>query len=251
MNPFRVRHYKILSPELGYTKKIRVYLPKGYHRGGPYPVLYMHDGQNVNKKAKWSHASWEVDKTLRKLHKDLIVVAVDCSKNRTQEYCPYPYLDDEPRVGDGKSLAKEYLAFLTKTLKPFIDQRFKVLSDYEHTYTAGSSFGGLISAYAGATCPGIFSKIGVFSIGYSVAGNLFIEDLKRLGSDHKASYFLYVGDKEDEQLKEEPIFMKDYGAYLDFLAEGNYQLLDHAIISGGRHEESSWGLAFARFAGFL
>jgi enterochelin esterase-like enzyme len=70
-----------------------------------------------------------------------------------------------------KIRSDNYLRFLVKELKPFIDSAYSTEKDREHTFIAGSSMGGLISLYAiceypdtfgGAAClsthwPGIFS----------------------------------------------------------------------------------------------
>ena len=78
---------KVLSevfkiPQLDRERKIRVYLPPNYNDSNSnYPVLYMHDGQNLFD-TKTSYAGeWDVDETLNSLFYEtgfqMIVVGID------------------------------------------------------------------------------------------------------------------------------------------------------------------------------
>ena len=88
----------------------------------------------------------------------MIVVAIDHGgTKRINEYCPY---DME---GFGKGEGDQYLQFLVKTLKPYIDKNYRTKKDKENTYIAGSSMGGLISMYAVLKYPYVFGGAGVFS----------------------------------------------------------------------------------------
>jgi pimeloyl-ACP methyl ester carboxylesterase len=53
-------------------------------------------------------------------------------------------------------LADNYLKFIVKELKPFVDSHFSSLPNQENTYIGGSSFGGMISWYALCEYPKIF-----------------------------------------------------------------------------------------------
>lgn len=79
----------------GKDRKIRVYLPKSYQHGlsRRYPVLYLHDGQNVfgNEEAI-NGVSLKLHKYLDDQELDLIVVAIDQNtegEERVNEYCPW------------------------------------------------------------------------------------------------------------------------------------------------------------------
>ncbi|MEL6133203.1 MAG: alpha/beta hydrolase-fold protein, partial [Bacteroidota bacterium] len=153
-------------PQFNRNRRVWIYLPPDYETSGiDYPVLYMHDGQNVFDAATSFAGEWEVDETLNELHAlgdpGIIVVAVDNgSGNRTQEYTPWP----NSQYGGGEG--KKYAEFLVQTLKPHIDSTYRTLPDREHTGIMGSSFGGLISTFAGIEYQSTFSKIGTFSPSY-------------------------------------------------------------------------------------
>ena len=121
----------------------------------------MHDGQNVFDKATSYSGEWEVDETLNTLHYaynlDVIVVAIDNSDERMQEYTAWTH----ERYGAPKG--KEYVEFIAKTLKPAIDQKYRTKKDAQNTAIMGSSMGGLISHYAAFAHPDVFGKAGVFS----------------------------------------------------------------------------------------
>lgn len=150
-------------PQLGRTRRIWVYLPPDYATSHKrYPVLYMHDGQNVFDQSTAGFGEWGVDETLDSLFAagdpGVIVVAVDHGGNkRLDEYSPFR----NARYGGGEGDA--YVDFLAQTLKPYIDRRFRTRPGRLDTGIAGSSMGGLISLYAALKYPRVFGKVGVFS----------------------------------------------------------------------------------------
>ncbi len=121
----------------------------------------MHDGQNVFDDSTSFAGEWGVDETLDSISshgKEIIVVAVDHGgQKRINEYCPY----DMEKFGKGEG--NQYVDFLVKDLKPFIDKNYRTEKDKQNTFIAGSSMGGLISMYAVLKYPGVFGGAGVFS----------------------------------------------------------------------------------------
>jgi predicted alpha/beta superfamily hydrolase len=118
-------------------------------------VLYLQDGQNLFENDA-PFGTWGVDKQLAALAQrgkgDLIVVAIDHGgKERIKEFSPY----DSQKWGEG--LGRDYAKFLTETLKPYIDGRFRTQTGREYTGIGGSSMGGLISIYAGIMFPETYS----------------------------------------------------------------------------------------------
>ncbi len=153
---------QVESPELGNRRDVHVYLPPSYtHSGRHYPVVYMHDGQNLFDHAMSFAGEWGVDETMERIaHEgvEAIIVAVpNMGPARTAEYSPYR--DD--RMGGGHGDA--YLRFLTDTLKPQVDAQFRTRREAEHTGLAGSSMGGLISLYGFLHRPDVFGFAGVMS----------------------------------------------------------------------------------------
>jgi predicted alpha/beta superfamily hydrolase len=152
----------VASPELGNTRDVQVYLPPSYHSSSRhFPVIYMHDGQNLFDPTVSFAGEWRVDDTLEGLSPEgveAIVVAVpNMGERRIDEYSPFR----DPVKGGGRGDA--YVDFLVRTLKPEIDRRFRTRHERTHTGIMGSSMGGLISLYAFLREPGVFGFAGAMS----------------------------------------------------------------------------------------
>ncbi len=150
------------SPELDNKRDIIVYLPPSYEQSDkPYPVLYMHDGQNLFDAATSFAGEWQVDETMEALSQEgieAIVVGIpNMGEKRLDEYSPFRQL----KLGGGQG--EQYLTFLTETLKPIIDADFRTCPGREHTAILGSSMGGFISLYAFFHFPETFGLVGVLS----------------------------------------------------------------------------------------
>ncbi len=152
-----------IIPQLNRERRIWMYLPPDYEVSNEaYPVVYMHDAQNLFDETTSYSGEWSVDETLDRLFKDknlkLIVVGIDNGgEKRLDEYSPWK----NEKYGGGEGDA--YLDFVVNTLKPYIDNNFNTLKDKTNTAIIGSSMGGLISHYAALKYPEVFGKIGVYS----------------------------------------------------------------------------------------
>lgn len=174
-----IRRFSNFSSGFVDARTIDVWLPAGYDTKKKYAVLYMHDGQMLfDSTINWNHQEWGVDETLGKLIKekktrDCIVVGIWNTPKRHVEYFPQKaleYLSDSEKtdllnikVGENKTRLMEggpvsdnYLKFIVKELKPFIDSKFSTLKDQQNTFISGSSMGGLISMYAICEYPAVF-----------------------------------------------------------------------------------------------
>ncbi|TMU50399.1 nuclear transport factor 2 family protein [Flagellimonas algicola] len=163
------------------NRNIEIYTPPGYTKDKTYSVLYMQDGQNIfNPETSYAGVEWAADEVLDSLigHniiEPMIVVAPWNSKYRMNEYMPedglppyktlmkrFPKLYSE-YFNDTIIFSNKYLKFLTKELKPYIDQNYATKPGKNNTYIMGSSGGGLISAYAVSKYPNIFGKAACLS----------------------------------------------------------------------------------------
>lgn len=154
------------------ARTIAVWLPQDYDSTKKYPVLYMHDGQNLfDSTITFNHQEWKVDETITQLVREkkmrsCIVVAIwNTGMTRWNEYFPQKAVTyfSGPDMNTFTTtylknplVADDYLKFLVKELKPFIDKTFPTLSDRDNTFIAGSSMGGLISLYAMCEYPKVF-----------------------------------------------------------------------------------------------
>jgi predicted alpha/beta superfamily hydrolase len=166
------RHRAFPSKILKNRRDVLVYLPPGYRRftGRRYPVLYLHDGQNVFDAAtSFAGVEWGVDETAQrlitaKLIEPVIIVAIaNTGEDRIHEYAPTPARIDPPRRKRSKGLLRNYGRFLTEELKPFIDGRYRTKPEAEHTALGGSSLGGLATLVLGLWLPNFFSRLAVMS----------------------------------------------------------------------------------------
>lgn len=148
-----VRYHKALEGKGILPRDVIVWLPPSYDKeqDKKYPVLYMHDGQNIfDPQTASFKVDWQVDETATKLIKEgaieeLIIIGVYCTENRTKEYTP---------TEEGQ----EYMRFIVNKLKPLIDKTYRTKSEREYTATGGSSAGGLISFMLLWEYSDVFSK---------------------------------------------------------------------------------------------
>lgn len=138
-----ILRHDFLIPQLERTRRVSVLLPATYEESSKrYPVLYMHDGQNLfDASEAFGGVEWGVDETMATLAEEgieAIVVGVDHGdENRISEYNPF-----------GRGEGKAYLSWLLGDLKAVIDAEFRTRPERESTFLGGSSMGGLISLYA-------------------------------------------------------------------------------------------------------
>lgn len=159
------------------ARNVSVWLPPGYEASNTrYPVLYMHDGQNLFDASTAPFGEWGVDEHLERLVatgqvRAPIVVGVWNTDLRLREYVPADLikaLPDDMRadvqaVYGGEPLSDRYIRFLADELKPFIDRTYRTLPGAADTSIAGSSMGGLISMYAVMKRPDVFSAAACLS----------------------------------------------------------------------------------------
>jgi predicted alpha/beta superfamily hydrolase len=183
-------------PQLGgRTRRIWLYLPPGYATSRRrYPVLYLHDGQNVFDEATAYAGEWAVDETLNKLAAGdegaagCVVVAIDNGgERRLDEYSPWVNARLQ-KGGEGR----QYVEFLVETLKPYIDQHYRTQPDAAHTAIMGSSMGGLISFYAGVKYPKVFGRVGVFSPSFWFAKDSVLRLVRHQRPAPVASKFYFL-----------------------------------------------------------
>jgi metallo-beta-lactamase class B len=236
----RIMDTAFLIPQLSRTRRIWVYLPKGYAGSSKiYPVLYLQDGQNLFNEKTAAFGEWGVDECLdslqQKTGKECIVVGIDHGGDkRLTEYNPY----DHPQFGKGEGAA--YAGFLAKTLKPYIDTKYRTKKGPENTFVAGSSMGALISLYTAIQYPTVFSTAGVFSPSMAQAPMLYT-DVEKFTTESQPRFYLYAGGKESATMVSD---LKKLG---DILQKKQRFLIRSVVSPLGQHNEISWRQEFAAF----
>ena len=155
------------SAYLPTERDIHIWLPPSYgtEPDRRFPVLYLHDGQNLmdGHTAYIPGRTWCAHLTADRLATEhridpVILVGVDnAGVHRLAEYTP----SRDPQFGGGEGAL--YGRLLVDELKPLIDASFRTLLGPESTGLAGSSLGGLISLALGLDYPQVFGKLGVLS----------------------------------------------------------------------------------------
>ena len=228
-------------PQLIQTRRIAALLPHDYYDTDKrYPVLYLQDGQNLFDEYA-PFGNWSVDKNLATLFEegfgDIIIIGIDhAGDKRIKEYTP-SYTTKLGR-GDGK----KYVRFLSDTLKPFVDKKFRTLPDRAHTGIGGSSMGALISIYAGLMYPEVYSKLMIFSPALWVAPNIHFHFLNFDHSQDVKAY-LYAGGEESEKMI--PNIENFKSAFDKKSIQANFEF-KLTIDPKGKHNEAHWGREFPK-----
>lgn len=230
-----VSSFTILSPQLNAERKIWVYLPHDYKTSGKrYPVIYMHDGQNLFDRKTSAYGEWRVDETLDSLKAEVIVIGIEHGgENRIKELTPFK----NAKYGGGE--ADNYLDFLVNTVKPYADKTYRTKPDADNTTIWGSSLGGLVSYYAVLKYPEVFGKAGVFSPAFWINKEIF--EIAGKSGKIKGKIYFMTGDDED----------KDMVPDLEKIHQQTPTIVKHKnqvykkIVKGGRHNETLWSREFA------
>jgi alpha-glucosidase len=233
-------------PELKRARTVRLYLPPNYqNETNSYPVLYMHDGQNLFDEASSFVGEWQVDETLNLLAKQynfkLIVVGIDHGgEYRTTELAPY----DHDKYG--KSDGQAYLNFIIDVVKPYIDSHYRTKADSSNTGIMGSSLGGLMSHYAVYSRPDVFSKAGIYSPSFWYSDHAFVLT-KNTSLPKTVKLDFLVGTKEGENI------VADMQRMLDLIRLQQHPVshLRNEVVPGAEHNEHFWRSRFAQSVQWL
>lgn len=232
----QVTKFVIAAPQLDTLKTIWVYLPTNYQNSEKrYPVVYMHDAQNLFDAETSYVGEWEVDEYLDGLkNNESIVIGIEHgNEKRIDELTPYKH----EKYGGGNGEA--YLSFIKNTLKPHIDVMYRTKPDAKHTTLFGSSLGGLISFYGAITYPETFGNAGVFSPSFWFSEKIY--DLVTSTEIPESSKFYFlVGDEEGENM------VPDQERMVELLKSKGLkeEQIENHIIKGGKHNEAFWKAHF-------
>jgi predicted alpha/beta superfamily hydrolase len=229
------------------SHKVWLYLPPNYESSAErYPVIYMHDGQNLFDDATSFVGEWDVDGTLNTLYeetgKSFIVVGIENGgEKRIEEYTPY----ENEKYGGGKG--DIYVDFLANKLKPYIDKNYRTKVDAKNTAIIGSSLGGLISFYGGLKYPEVFGKIGALSTSFWFSSDKINDFARENGNQQNTKIYFLVGGKEGDTM------FPDTENMAKLLVDKGFppEKIKTKIVAEGKHTESFWKAEFLEVIEFL
>ena len=225
-------------PQLDRYRRIWVYTPPGYDSVSEhYPVIYMHDGQNLFDIQTAFAEEWEVDETLNGLHEQgyrvPVVIGIDNGgEYRIDELTPWEF-----SYGGGQGA--QYIDFIKETLKPYIDDHYRTLPGPEHTGLIGSSLGGLISAYGALKYQDVFGRSGPMSPAYWVNNDSLTAYLAETGKQEDIKFYQSIGTDEGAN---NIALMHDFE---DSLRSAGFDEVLSVEIEGAGHNEATWRDDFA------
>lgn len=252
----------IFSPELNETIKVDVWTPNGYTTSKKYPVVYMHDGQNLfDANSTWNHQAWEIDSVMgiliveNKIRPAVVVGIHSVDTTRIGDLMPERVVEMTPpgEVRDfidmmcrGQYRADEYLSFIVNTLKPIIDTHFSTLTDCKSTSIMGSSMGGLISIYGVTEYPEVFGAAVCMSTHWTGAigdNDDFPTAMKYYLMDkfpRNGDYLLYFDNGDCSYDSQYIPAYELMNSLFDFLGYHEGEKLKTGIFQGHSHSEQSW-----------
>lgn len=238
------------------TKRIiRIWTPEEYdpfNKSKKYPVIYMHDGQNIFKYLDEDRTMWDLNEIVSKLSKEgHIIVGIDHGGvERINELSPRAFA----KYGKNASyvtnpIAEEYSDFLINKVMKYVNENYNTKIGREFTSIGGSSMGGICSLYLALTYKDIFSKAYVFSPAFKVYSNGFFE--KYLNDNpivNENLPYLYIcsGGKHGNEKSGsggDESFIAKYVTYIyEILLKNNYpkEKMKTQILEGWVHHESTW-----------
>ncbi|MBT8219441.1 MAG: alpha/beta hydrolase [Bacteroidia bacterium] len=234
----RVLDHSFEIPGLERSRQIRIYIPPGYNESDQsYPVLYMHDGQNLYDDTTSFVGEWGIDESLNELSStsdlNLIVVGIDNGQEkRIHEMSPW----DHEKYG--KAEGKEYVDFIVHVIKPYIDSTYRTLSHRENTGIMGSSLGGFVSHFAIYAYPEVFGKAGILSSAYWFADEIYAFTRENpVPKDTRLC--MVVGNHEGEMVEGSRVMY-------DLILETGHPKnnISFTIDPEGGHNETSWKRQF-------
>jgi predicted alpha/beta superfamily hydrolase len=247
-------HRGFKSRYLPNERDVVVYLPPGYSREPErsYPVMYMHDGQNLfdPKTSFIAGRTWQVreqaDAAIEAGEVEpLVIVGIyNTGEHRLAEYTQ----ERDPQRGGGE--ADKYGKLLTRELLPWIASQYRVRTDRESTGMGGSSLGGLVTLYLGLKHAAVFSKLAVMSPSVWWAHKSILSCVNEFGPQiwEKPRVWLDAGDHEGRKtLRDAEQLMRRLKAN-GWIPE---ESLHFERVEGGTHDEASWATRVRPMLKFL
>jgi predicted alpha/beta superfamily hydrolase len=183
------------------ARDLQVWLPPGYdapeNAGETYPVLYMHDGQNLFEKHQNVPDEWAADETAKRLIeagqiRPIIIVGVPHSGGgRINEYMPIAGARDGV-----EAQGQVHVRWLVSEVMPRVQRAFRVSSNPAETVIGGSSLGAIISIEAYSVNPQLFGGLLLESPSLTLGNREVVNNWLATKTQWPAKVFIGVGGKE-------------------------------------------------------
>ena len=247
-----IEHYPSFGGSQVPPRNVDVWLPPGYRCGGAYPVVYLHDGQNLfDPDNAFIGVAWRVDRAMLNLMRTqgvgpAILVGIWNTPARLAEYMPQQPFDELPPSqqyewanSHGTPSSDAYLAFIVDHLKPFVDRTYRTLRGRRHTHMMGSSMGGLVSLYGLCRYPEVFGGAACLSTHWPAGEGMMISYLARALPDPSTHriYFDHGTETLDadyppyQQRADEAMVAAGYVYGQNWLSR---------VFQGAEHSERAW-----------
>jgi predicted alpha/beta superfamily hydrolase len=243
-------HRDFHSEYLPDDRNIIVYLPPDYaDEDRRYPVMDMHDGQNLfDPETSFVHGrTWQFGEHADQLTRageiePLIVVGVYNTPRRLEEYT---HARDK-RMGGGE--AQKYGQLLVEELKPWIDDKYRTLPDEANTAMGGSSLGGLVSLYLGLEHAATFGKLAVMSPSIWWNHKSILGYVNEYDGPPWPKIWLDVGDGEGRRVHADVDQLYQRLKTIGWKPEVN---IHYQLAPGGTHDEAAWAARVGDMLRFL
>jgi predicted alpha/beta superfamily hydrolase len=251
------KHERFHSAHLEHDRDVIVYLPPGYDDSDVrYPVLYLHDGQNLfDPVTAFGGQHWRAGETTTARIESgtiaplMLVGIYNTGEHRITEYTP---THDRRRGGGG---ADTYGRFIAEELKPAIDARYRTIGDRESTGIGGSSLGGLVSLYLALRYPMVFGKVAAMSPSVWWDRRSILRDVRRAAAlSEKPTLWVDMGTAESRGAGSARRVLEDARLLKAGLLKSGWVdggTLHYEEVEGATHSEHAWGARFGRVLEWL
>lgn len=281
VSPSRVIKVEAFKGSLS-TRNLYVYLPRGYdeHSDKRYPVLYLHDGQNVFEAfVEDSYAgSWRADEAADslirsgKMRECIIVGVSNGNAERLSEYMP-PYSSFKPKQVAAKlrkvtkkaaqnlpkpitGKADKAFAYYQNEVDSYVSETHRTLEGRDHRATCGSSMGGLFSAYIAWEEPQFAKHHALMSTSFWITRNEKgkLETVERFRTGDKRDVRIWLDSGTGDPSTDSDDNMASTERVYEALIANGYEEGDdfqYYVDQGAIHHESAWASRLDKVFPFL
>jgi enterochelin esterase-like enzyme len=239
------RHKAFHSTWLDADRDLTVFVPAGDpHTAGPYPLLILHDGQNLFDPARaFNGQTWHVAETAEALIAagtipPIVIAGVDHGADaRVREYTPT--VGTEPGAGQ----VGRHARFLIEEVVPFLARLYAVRTDVDGLALGGSSLGGLATVAVALEAPGRFGRLIVMSPSVWWDRRAILRRLRQTRLEPLPKTWIDVGRKEGAKAVRDATDLADLlrpTRVGPAVGDGREERVRFVIDPDGDHSERSW-----------